>query len=67
MPFFDGFELIFYARDAEVEDKLFLRWVSGYQSVYGFDEFKAQFLNGQESVDNRSTEEILLKVKDIIG
>lgn len=67
MPFFDGFELIFYARDAEVEDKLFLRWVSGYQSVYGFKEFKAQFFGNQESENNQSAEEILFKVKDIIG
>lgn len=67
MPFIDGFELVQYAKDAENEDKLFIRWVAGYQSVLGFDEFKRQICVGGSAEDNRSADEILDKVKEIIG
>ena len=41
MPFSDGYELIRYALDADVEDRLFLRWSIWYQSQMGFEEFKS--------------------------
>lgn len=72
MPFFDGYELISYALDAELEEKLFLRWVAGYQFVMEFKEFKAQAgcnagMGGVMKTDNRTAGEILDTVKDIIG
>ena len=71
MPFFDGYELIRYALDADVEDRLFLRWSIWYQSQMGFAEFKAntgvpQYLTQGED-DTRTAEEILKGVKSIIG
>lgn len=68
MPFFDGYELIQFALDEEVEEKLYLRWVIGYQNVMGFDEFKRQIDHSREAtLDNRSAEEILDSVREIIG
>lgn len=72
MPFFDGYELISYALDAELEERLFLRWLAGYQFSMPFDEFKMQA--GETSAnaiitkaDNRTAGEILDTVKKIIG
>lgn len=72
MPFFDGYELISYALDAELEEKLFLRWVAGYQFAMEFKEFKAQAggyagMRNMAKTDNRTAGEILDTVKDIIG
>ena len=59
MPFFDGYELIAYALDEEVENKLFLRWVAGYQTAMGFDEFKNQISASIKAKnDNRTEKEI---------
>ncbi len=72
MPFFDGYELISYALDAELEEKLFVRWVAGYQFAMEFKEFKRQAGGNTGMVnvakaDNRTAGEILNTVKEIIG
>ena len=68
MPFFDGCEMIAYARDAECEEKLYMRWVAGYQLYMGFDEFKQKISGGIRGADDsRSAEEILKEVQRIIG
>lgn len=67
MPFFEGYELLKYALDAETDDKLFMRWVIGYQFDMGFDEFKENVTTVQTVEDNRTAEEILDSVKEIIG
>lgn len=72
MPFFDGYELISYALDAEREEKLFLRWVAGYQFTMEFKEFKmlaggGTGMSDATKTDNRTAGEILDTVKDIIG
>ena len=67
MPFEDGCEMIRYALDAESDDKLFLRWAVMYQAQMGFEEFKRELGSGEEAEDDRSAEEILVKVKGIIG
>jgi len=67
MPFFDGCEMIAYARDAEYEEKLYMRWVVGYQLYMGFEEFKKEICNANSPGDSQTVEEILDKVKDIIG
>lgn len=66
MPFFDGYELIRYALDAEQEEKMYLRWAIMYQTTMSFEEFKAK-LKGSQIDDGRSAEEILEDVKSIIG
>ncbi len=67
MPFFDGCEMIAYARDAECDEKLYMRWIAGYQLYMGFDEFKKEIFTAQRPGDGRTAEEILDKVKGIIG
>lgn len=67
MPFLDGSEMIEYAQDAELEEKLYMRWVIGYQMCMGFEEFKRNIGNTHETKDNRSASEILEKVRDITG
>ena len=71
MPFFDGYELIRYAMDADMDDRLFLRWSIWYQSQMGFAEFKASIGTPQYQMqredDTRTAEEILRDVKLIIG
>lgn len=66
MPFFEGYELLKYALDAESEDKLFIRWAIGYQFTMGFDEFKSKATSIKVE-DNRTAEEILDTVKEILG
>ena len=71
MPFLDGCELIWYALDADIEDRLFLRWSIWYQSQMGFAEFKSSVGTPQYQTqgedDTRTAEEILRDVKAIIG
>lgn len=71
MPFLDGYELIRYALDADIEDRLFLRWSIWYQSQMGFAEFKSSVGTPQYQVQgedgSRTAEEILKDVKAIIG
>lgn len=62
MPFKDGFELIKFALDDENEQKMYLRWVVGYQSLISFTEFKNKVR--QMSInDNRDAEDILASVE----
>lgn len=71
MPFFDGYELIRYALDADAEDRLFLRWSIWYQSQMSFQEFKSGIpttqCRPQGGVKEQTAEEILEDVKAIIG
>lgn len=71
MPFYDGYELIRYAMDADAEDRLFLRWSIWYQSQMGFAEFKSTVggsrYQEQRTADTRTAEEILKDVKAILG
>lgn len=68
MPFEDGYEMMQYALNAENEDKLFARWINGYQQVMGFEEFKNQIgVNRREERDNRTADDILTTVREIIG
>ena len=69
MPFFDGCKMIAYAKDAECEEKLYMRWVAGYQMYMGFDEFKQELgmVHRTVGADDLPAERILEKVRDIIG
>ena len=44
-----------------------MRWVAGYQLYMGFDEFKKEIFTPQRPGDSRTAEEILNKVREIIG
>ena len=59
----DGFELIKKAYEQRNEDLLMQRWINGYQSEMGFEDFKAKVTVKQ---DTRSKEEILGMVNNII-
>lgn len=68
MPFFDGYELITYAANDEIEEKIYLRWAIGYQSVMSFDDFKSQMVISAEArLDKRTEKEILDDVREILG
>lgn len=70
MPFTDGYELIRYAMDADVEDRLYLRWSIWYQSQMGFEEFKSDIWpqhQGQAEAGGQTAEDILKGIKGIIG
>ena len=68
MPFEEGCEMMQYALNAELEDKMFIRWINGYQQVMGFEEFKNQIgVESRQVRDNRTAEEILKTVRGIIG
>ena len=67
MSFEEGMEILQYAMDADVEDKLYLRWINGYQSSMGFDEFKSKLtVKNAVSNDNRTAEEILDHVEKMM-
>lgn len=68
----DGLLLIEKISQKEQDEALFQRWISGgemsYQSQMTFEAFKAQVQSKATSKnDNRSVEDILKKVKSIIG
>lgn len=69
MPFSDGWAMVSYARDAEDEDRLYLRWAVMYQGHISFEEFKARLSSGSRDglEDGRSGDEILEIVREIIG
>jgi hypothetical protein len=68
MPFEEGYEMFQYALNAEIEDKMFIRWINGYQQVMGFNEFKNQIgADSRQVRDNRTADEILESVRGIIG
>ena len=56
-----------YALNAELEDKLFTRWINGYQQMMGFEEFKNQIDANRQVRDYRTAEDILETVREIIG
>lgn len=58
----DAYDLIQALTEQNYEDKLFFRWVVGYQDQMSFDEFKAEL----KPVKIQSEEEILANVYDII-
>lgn len=66
MPFCDGIDLIEHAMDAETNEKLYMRWIIGYQYCMTFEEFKGHLVDGNIK-DDRTAGEILETVKGIIG
>lgn len=66
MPFEEGIEFLFFAEEEEAEEKIYMRWVIGYQSMIPFNEFK-KMLGHIKTEDKRTEKEILDEVKDILG
>jgi hypothetical protein len=62
----EGIKLIEYGIEKEQEDKLFQRWVAGYQHSESFDDFKNKLINKHIS-DNKTEEEILSDVAVILS
>ena len=55
-------DLLLYAMEAEENDRLFQRWINGYQHM-GFDAFRAELTPKPD----KPTEEILEDVGDILS
>lgn len=75
MEYEEGYEFVFFAINKIQEEKLFQRWIAGYQYEMSFDEFKSKARASASNNDNiPETEEeaqdiaveILGKVKDIL-
>lgn len=67
-----GFRLYSYAVGQIREKRIFERWVHGYQFSIEYQEFRGRIMGGTEDVaparpEDRTQEEILAKVKGIIG
>lgn len=64
----EGQELIQYALNERVEEKILDRWIIGYQKEMPLDEFKSQIgFNPSRKSDSRTAEEILNNVRDILS
>lgn len=61
-----GIELIKKAYEQRNEDMLMQRWIMHYQAEMSFDEFKARLGVAKEAKNNKTEEEILKEVKEII-
>lgn len=66
MPFKEGYELIKFALEEENEQKMYLRWVVGYQSLISFTEFKNK-IRQMSIQDNRDAEDILADVERMMS
>lgn len=66
MDFILGFEYIVTAMENFQEDKVYQRWINGYQHIE-YSEFKKKMGHVKESQDNRSEETILESVRNILS
>ena len=56
------------AQRANIEEKMFLRWVVSYQTQMTFEDFKKKTHISSEHInDDRNEEQILEAVKNILG
>lgn len=58
----EAIEYIYYLRDKEIDEKLYLRWALAYQEEMSFNDFKAHLV----PVKIKKDEEILENVFEII-
>jgi len=61
-----GIELIKKAYERKTEDLLMQRWMMHYEKEISFDEFKEKLMIYRNN-SNKTTDEILTDVKDIIS
>lgn len=67
MPVDQGVEFVRNAIEQENEEKLFLRWVVGYQQTTAYGEFKIKMKEAAAAKDNRSAEAILDEVEALLS
>ncbi len=56
-----------YAINKQSEEITLQRWIMGYQDQFSFDEFKEKLGFNNNSLDNRTSHEILNNVKQILA
>jgi len=66
LPFDEGIEMIVTAQRMNNEEKLFMRWVISYQTTMKYEDFRRQLHIDNEFEDDRTEEEILESVKQIL-
>ena len=66
-----GFEFYVKGQQEVDNDRIFMRWINGYQHTMSFVDFKRQITGGatelSEPRKEQTEEEILEKVKSILG
>lgn len=60
-----GIKLLRKAYESRADDLLMQRWLLHYQDVMSFQDFKDKVIS-HSTVDNKTKEEILEEVKDIL-
>lgn len=65
--FDDGILFLRKAREQENEEKLYSRWIQGYQMHISYQDFKKEAINNARVIKEKSEDEILDKVKKIIN
>lgn len=63
MDYQQAIKLIKKAYQKNADDKLFIRWITNYESSISFDDFKNR-LNAKVENDNRTSDEILNEVQE---
>lgn len=67
MQFEAALEIIVYAIKQENDDKLFQRWIHGYQEM-SFDDFKDAIGANKEVIqDNKNVSDIFVDLKNVFG
>lgn len=67
MDFLEAQSLILAMTERVADEKIFLRWIP-YQADISFEEFKSQLkTNSPTFTSNKSTDEIMLDVKNILN
>lgn len=67
MEFEEGIDLLKLARKEKEEEKIFLRWVVGYEKEMGYTDFKRKLFQSVGSREKQLTqEEIFDKVETIL-
>lgn len=64
MPFRDGYKQMIKAYEEHNEERLFDRWLSGYEKEMSFEEFKKELMKGTKSdreVDRSKTEDEIME------
>lgn len=68
LPFDEGIEILITAQRMNNEEKLFMRWVVSYQTMFGYEDFKRKIHEDNYEIEDDSTEEeILDSVKEILN
>lgn len=66
MKFEEGVLFISKAYEVEQDEKLFTRWINGYQTEMTFKAFKDEAMKAGRPVQEKSEEAILERVRRII-